>query len=60
MWPVLRLCHKLRIDMAHFCTDLQTYIASRSCRWVYCWPLWAQAAVQSQGQPPLGVAVAEA
>eukprot|EP00891_Asterochloris_glomerata_P003662 jgi/Astpho2/3662/e_gw1.00059.4.1_t len=25
--PVLRLCHKLRIDMAHFCTDLQTYIA---------------------------------
>lgn len=27
MWPVLRLCHKLRIDMAHFCTDLQTYIA---------------------------------
>ena len=24
---MLRLCHKLRIDMAHFCTDLQTYIA---------------------------------
>ena len=27
VWPVLRLCHQLRIDMAHFCTDLQTYIA---------------------------------
>lgn len=26
MWLELRHCHCLRNEMAHFCTDLQTYI----------------------------------
>ena len=59
VWPVLRLCHKLRIDMAHFCTDLQTYIAFEVLQvGLLLPPDRAHAAAQSQGQPILIVAVA--